>query len=86
VLGYRRCEPTMKPATMKHRKPRPKGGPRTFGRLQRALDDAARREIEASLRETGGNVTHAARALGISQPALLRRINALGLVADRYRR
>jgi len=75
----------MKPRTTKRPKPTPQGGPRTFGRLQRALDDAARREIEAALRETAGNVTRAARALGISQPALLRRINALRIVADRYR-
>jgi transcriptional regulator of acetoin/glycerol metabolism len=75
----------MKRTTTPRRGPGPKGGPRTFGRLQRALDDAAGREIAAALTETGGNVTHAARALGISQPALLRRINALGIVADRYR-
>jgi DNA-binding NtrC family response regulator len=67
------------------RGPKSQGGPRTFGRLQRALDDAARAEIDAALKETGGNVTHAARALGISQPALLRRLNALGITADRYR-
>lgn len=64
---------------------RPKGGPRTYGRLQQALDDAATREIRAALREKKGNVTHAARTLGISQPALLRRLRALGIAADRYR-
>jgi DNA-binding NtrC family response regulator len=59
------------------RNPKPKGGPRTYGRLQRALDDAARREIEAALKETGGNVTHAAKALGISRISLRARMNAL---------
>jgi transcriptional regulator of acetoin/glycerol metabolism len=59
------------------------GGPRTYGRLQRALDDCARREIEAALRETGGNVSEAARALGIGRPRLWARMKALGVVAGR---
>ena len=80
-------EPTMSPTRSRRRsrRPKPLGGPRTFGRLQRALDDAARAEIDAALKETSGNVTHAAQALGISQPALLRRLNTLGIAADRYR-
>ena len=65
---------------------RPKGGPRTFGRLQRSLDAAAEAEIRKALVETDGNVTHAAAALGISQPALLRRIAVLGIATAHYRR
>jgi DNA-binding NtrC family response regulator len=78
----------MKPRTTSGRKPakKSKGGPRTHGRLQRALDNAAEVEIRKVLGETGGNVTHAAAALGISQPALLRRIGALGIATDHYRR
>lgn len=57
----------------------PKGGPRTFGRLQRALDEAASREIAAALQETGGNVSEAARVLGIGRPRLWARMKALGI-------
>src|SRR4051812_32685012 len=53
---------------VRHRRPRPgTAGPRSAGRLQRALDDAARREIRAALRETDGNVASAARALGVTE-------------------
>lgn len=78
----------MTPKTPSHGRPakRPKGGPRTFGRLQRALDAAADAEIRKAMVETDGNVTHAAAALGISQPALLRRIAALGITTARYRK
>lgn len=67
--------------TIPRRKPRPRGGPRTYGRLQRALDDAARREIETVLKETGGQVVAAATALGISKVALWKRMRALGIKA-----
>jgi sigma-54 dependent transcriptional regulator, acetoin dehydrogenase operon transcriptional activator AcoR len=69
------------------RKPVPgKTGPRSAGRLQHAMDDAARREILAALRETSGNVVHAARALGISQPSLYSRMAALGIDPAKHRR
>jgi DNA-binding NtrC family response regulator len=58
------------------------GGPRTYGRLQRALDEAARREIKAALKETGGNVSAAAKALGIGRPRLWSRMKALGVRSD----
>ena len=60
-----------------------KGGPRTYGRLQRALDDAARREIEAALKETDGNASEAARVLGISRASLYERMQTLGIPAAR---
>ena len=60
---------------------RPMGGPRTYGRLQKALDEAARREIEAALAETGG-VVAAAKALGISKVALWKRMRALGMRSE----
>lgn len=74
----------MRPAVPRghRRKTSPKGGPRTFGRLQRAIDDAAEREIKAALRETGGNVSAAAKALGVSRPALWARMTVLGIAAD----
>jgi DNA-binding NtrC family response regulator len=59
------------------RTPKTKGGPRTYGRLQRALDEAARREIEAALKETGGQIGEAAAVLGISKVALWKRMKAL---------
>lgn len=68
------------------RKPQPgAAGPRSAGRLQGAIDAAARREIEAALKETTGNLTHAARALGVSRMGLWKRLTALGIDPDRYR-
>jgi transcriptional regulator with GAF, ATPase, and Fis domain len=72
--------------TTSSRKPRPgTAGPRSGGRLQRAIDATARREIEAALRETEGNVTHAARALGVTRVALIKRIRSLGIEAAKFR-
>lgn len=68
---------------MPSRKRKPRGGPRTYGRLQRALDDAARREIEAALKETGGNVSEAARVLGITRASLWARMRSLNIAAPR---
>jgi DNA-binding NtrC family response regulator len=69
------------------RKPKPgTAGPRSAGRLQRALDATAKREIEAALRETDGNVTRAAGALGLTRVALIRRLRSLDLEAEKYRR
>ena len=62
-----------------------KGGPRTFGRLQQALDKAARREISAALTESQGNVTEAATALGISRRGLWKRMAALGIDPGAHR-
>jgi DNA-binding NtrC family response regulator len=59
------------------------GGPRTHGRLQRALDEAAKREIEAALKETAGNVSEAARVLGIGRPRLWARMQALSISSGR---
>lgn len=64
------------------RKSKPwKGGPRSQGRLQRALDEAAaeaaRREISAALAQTDGNVTKAATILGVSRVNLTGRMRAL---------
>jgi transcriptional regulator of acetoin/glycerol metabolism len=38
-----------------------------------------KREITAALRETGGNITHAARALGIGRISLWKRMRSLGI-------
>lgn len=62
------------------RKPKPgTAGPRSAGRLQRAIDEAARREITAALRETDGKLSAAAKVLGISYVALWARMKALGI-------
>jgi DNA-binding NtrC family response regulator len=81
-LGYRVRQMVRTRKTSKTAK-RPAGGPRTYGRLQRALDDAARREIEAALSETSGNVSEAARVLGIGRPRLWERMKALGISSGR---
>ena len=52
-------------------------GPRSTGRLQRALDATAKREIEAALKESGGNVVKAARALGIANLPCTSRLRSL---------
>jgi transcriptional regulator with PAS, ATPase and Fis domain len=68
------------------RKPKPgTSGPRSSGRLQQAIDATVRREIEAALRESGGNVVRAAEALGIKQPSLYGRMKALGIDPSAFR-
>lgn len=69
--GKRRLRRPPKPGT---------AGPRSAGRLQRALDETATREIKAALREAGG-VVAAARLLGISKVALWKRMRALSIAA-----
>jgi transcriptional regulator with GAF, ATPase, and Fis domain len=54
-------------------------GPRSAGRLQRAIDETVRREIKSALAEANGVITDAARLLGISRIALRARMNALGI-------
>jgi DNA-binding NtrC family response regulator len=77
---------TTRPRRPGRRKPEPgTAGPRSAGRLQRAIDETVRREIEAALRETGGNMVHAARVLGISQPSMYTRMIALGIDPTNYR-
>ena len=60
-------------------------GPRSAGRLQRAIDATVRREITKALRESEGNMAEAARRLGITYMALYKRLRALGISADSYR-
>lgn len=61
-------------------------GPRSAGRLQRAIDDLVREMVTAAMTEAGGNVSEAARALGISRAGLWNRLTAFGLDADTFRR
>jgi transcriptional regulator of acetoin/glycerol metabolism len=68
-------------------KPAPgRSGPRSTGRLQKVIDDAVRKEIAAALDETGGNVSRAAVALGISRDSLIKRLRGLGIDAATHRR
>jgi DNA-binding NtrC family response regulator len=46
-----------------------------------AVSDFKRRLIEATLHQTRGNRTHAARALGLQRTYLLRLIRELGVAA-----
>jgi DNA-binding NtrC family response regulator len=46
---------------------------------KRVAEDYERRAITAALREHGGNVTHAAEALGMARQSLQQRIKELGL-------
>lgn len=86
----RQARPGYRDANSMSPKPRnppkkPMGGPRTYGRLQRALDDTARREIQAALKEASGNVTGAASLLGISRRWLWKRMAALQIDPQPHR-
>jgi DNA-binding NtrC family response regulator len=72
-----------RPKPSRRRKPKPgAAGPRSAGRLQKAIDEVVRREITAALQETGG-VVAAAKLLGVSRIALRARMNALGIKSPR---
>lgn len=60
-------------------------GPRSTGRLQRAIDEAAHREISMALKEAAGNMAEAARHLGISYKGLWKRLRSLGIDPARFR-
>src|SRR5947209_11117851 len=60
--------------------PTPTAPPPTIG-YHGAVSDFKRRLIEATLHETRGNRTHAARALGLQRTYLLRLIRDLGVAA-----
>jgi DNA-binding NtrC family response regulator len=69
------------------RTPKPgNAGPRSGGRLQRALDATAKREIGAALREASGNLAETARKLGVSYKGLWKRLRSLQIDPDRFRR
>lgn len=74
-----------KPAAKKTPKPGT-AGPRSSGRLQAAIEATVRREIEAALRESDGNVTSAAKALGISLRGLWKRLTTLDIDPSDFRR
>jgi transcriptional regulator with GAF, ATPase, and Fis domain len=75
-----------KTATSALHKPRAgSAGPRSAGRLQGAIDAVVRREIGAALRESRGNVAAAARALGITEMAIRKRLRSLRINPNAYR-
>ena len=51
----------------------------TTEEARRALAEAEERDIRAALERAGGNVTEAARRLGLSKPTLYRRMAAHGI-------
>lgn len=71
-----------------HRKPKPPGttGPRSTGRLQVAIDAAVKREVDAALKETEGNVAEAARLLGISRRGMWARLGSLSIDPATFRK
>jgi len=74
------------PKARPRHKPNPgTAGPRSAGRLQQAIDTTVKREIEAALRESGGNVSEAARLLGISRRGMWARIGSLGIDHQLFR-
>jgi DNA-binding NtrC family response regulator len=76
---------TLPKTTARKQRQKSRGGPRTYGRLQRALDETARREILAALKEASGNVTETAASLGISRRGLWKRMSALGIDPQTHR-
>lgn len=55
----------------------------TAEELRRALVEAEERETRRALDEAAGNVTAAARALGISKPTIYRRMERYGIQVRR---
>jgi transcriptional regulator of acetoin/glycerol metabolism len=74
------------PKTRPRRRPKPgTAGPRSAGRLQQAIDATVKRELEAALKESNGNVSEAARLLGISRRGMWARIASLGIDHQLFR-
>jgi two-component system response regulator AtoC len=66
--------------------PQPVVGGLPFGEARRRLKEGFEREaIASALRAAGGNVTQAARALGMARSALQRLIKRHGLATDAFR-
>jgi len=84
VAGRR---PMNRPAKTTRRKPKPgTAGPRSTGRLQVAIDAAVKREIETALKEADGNVSEAARLLGISRRGMWARLGSLSIDPATFRK
>ena len=85
-VGYSGPKPT--PMSTRARKTSSPRGPvrtKTFGRYQRAMDDAARAIIDEALRESAGNVQAAAAWLGLTRVGLWKLMRTHGIDAARYR-
>ena len=68
--------------------PAKSGAAQSFGRslpLKVLLEEAEKRLIQLALGRCGGNRSRAAEMLGVWRPHLLRRMAALGVVADEGR-
>lgn len=77
------------PRTAKTTRPKPKpgtAGPRSTGRLQVAIDTVVKREVETALKEADGNVSEAARLLGISRRGLWARLRSLSIDPAAFRK
>jgi len=72
-----------RPARKRPPRKRP-GGSVGDGRLQKALDETARREIGAALQEAKGSIAEAARLLGLTRRALYKRMEVL-VIPNPYR-
>jgi|GEM_PF-4636943 len=62
------------------------GGPRTFGRLQAAIDKVVQKEVRAAMKEAGGNVTLAAELLGVSRRSIWARMKSFEMDPNDFRK
>jgi serine/threonine-protein kinase PknK len=79
ALGLPRVELAHLPRGLRQGAPVP--GPRADPDEEPASTRDARREVERALARSGGNITHAARALGLTRHGLKKRMLRLGLRA-----